>query len=117
MLCAMLTRYGSLAEAAPRLAAIFAQSPTPLPSIVASMDWITTLRVGYVCALATKLSDTWGSELGKAFGKTCYLITSMKLVPRGTEGAVSAEGTFAGVRRVTPFYHLDICRNLQHTVD
>lgn len=54
-------------------------------------------KLGCVTAFATKLADTWGSEIGKAFGKTAYLITTLKLVPRGTEGAVSVEGTVAGV--------------------
>lgn len=64
---------------------------------IVPVSWVPVLRVGYVASLATKLSDTWGSELGKAYGKTCYLITTLKLVPRGTEGAVSVEGTLAGV--------------------
>lgn len=34
--------------------------------------------------------------MGKAYGKTTYLITNLKSVPRGTEGAVSLEGTVAG---------------------
>lgn len=55
------------------------------------------LKVGYVASLATKLSDTFASEIGKAYGKTTYLITTMKIVPKGTEGAVSVEGTLAGV--------------------
>ena len=55
------------------------------------------LRLGYVASIATKLSDTLGSEIGKAYGKNCYLITSLKRVPRGTEGAVSVEGTVAGI--------------------
>jgi uncharacterized protein (TIGR00297 family) len=38
-----------------------------------------------------------GSEIGKAYGKTTYLITTFKIVPRGTEGAVSVEGTVAGI--------------------
>jgi len=54
-------------------------------------------RIAYVAALASKLSDTFGSELGKAYGKNTYLITTLKGVPRGTEGAVSLEGTFSGV--------------------
>ena len=53
--------------------------------------------LGYVASFCTKLSDTTASEVGKAFGKTTYLITSLKPVPRGTEGAVSLEGTVAGV--------------------
>ena len=53
--------------------------------------------LGYVASFCTKLSDTTASEVGKAYGKTTYLITSLKPVPRGTEGAVSLEGTVAGI--------------------
>ncbi|MEN9870500.1 MAG: hypothetical protein RLZZ171_1488 [Cyanobacteriota bacterium] len=52
--------------------------------------------LGYVASFCTKLSDTTASEVGKAYGKTTYLITNLKSVPRGTEGAVSLEGTMAG---------------------
>ncbi len=52
--------------------------------------------LGYVASFCTKLSDTTASEVGKAYGKTTYLITTLKSVPRGTEGAVSLEGTLAG---------------------
>ena len=53
--------------------------------------------LGYVASFCTKLSDTTASEVGKAFGKTTYLITTLKSVSRGTEGAVSLEGTIAGI--------------------
>eukprot|EP00899_Mesostigma_viride_P002590 jgi/Mesvir1/12331/Mv00518-RA.1 len=43
------------------------------------------------------MSDTVSSEFGKAFGKTTYLITTLSKVPRGTEGAISVEGTIAGI--------------------
>ena len=56
-----------------------------------------TLRVGFVASFCSKLSDTVSSEVGKAYGKTTYLATSFQKVPRGTEGAVSLEGTMAGV--------------------
>jgi uncharacterized membrane protein len=36
-------------------------------------------------------------QVGKAYGKTTYLITTFERVPAGTEGAVSLEGTLAGV--------------------
>jgi uncharacterized protein (TIGR00297 family) len=58
---------------------------------------IIPIQVGFVASLATKLSDTFGSEIGKAYGKTTYLVTTLKKVPRGTEGAVSLEGTLAGI--------------------
>ena len=55
------------------------------------------LILAYVASFATKLSDTSASEVGKAYGKSTFLITTLKPVPRGTEGAVSLEGTVAGV--------------------
>lgn len=60
---------------------------------LASNVWI----LGYVASLATKLADTFASEIGKAYGKTTFLITTLKAVPAGTEGAVSLEGTLASV--------------------
>ncbi|KAH7686302.1 putative membrane protein [Dioscorea alata] len=54
-------------------------------------------KLGFVASFCTKLSDTVSSEIGKAYGKTTYLVTNFKVVPRGTEGAVSAEGTAAGL--------------------
>ncbi|PPS43955.1 TIGR00297 family protein [Chroococcidiopsis sp. TS-821] len=55
------------------------------------------LLLGYVASFSTKLSDTCASEVGKAYGKRTFLITNLQPVPRGTEGAVSLEGTLAGV--------------------
>ncbi|KAL6199029.1 hypothetical protein ACLB2K_028816 [Fragaria x ananassa] len=54
-------------------------------------------QLGFVASFCTKLSDTVSSEVGKAYGKTTYLVTTLKVVPRGTEGAVSLEGTLAGL--------------------
>ena len=54
-------------------------------------------QVGFVASFCSKLSDTMSSEIGKGFGKTTYSITQLKSVPPGTEGAVSLEGTAAGV--------------------
>ncbi|MGK7914771.1 MAG: TIGR00297 family protein [Prochloraceae cyanobacterium] len=59
--------------------------------------WQELLILGYVASFATKLSDTTASEVGKAYGKTTFLITNFQPVPRGTEGAVSLEGTVAGI--------------------
>lgn len=55
------------------------------------------LILGYVASFSTKLSDTTASEVGKAYGKRTFLITTLQPVPRGTEGAVSLEGTVAGI--------------------
>ena len=53
--------------------------------------------LGYVASLSTKLADTFASEIGKAYGNTTFLITTFESVPRGTEGAISLEGTLASV--------------------
>ncbi len=49
-----------------------------------------------VAAFATAAADTVASEIGQAFGRTTYLVTTFKRVPAGTDGAVSLEGTLAG---------------------
>jgi uncharacterized protein (TIGR00297 family) len=59
--------------------------------------WEPLLVLGLVASLCTKLSDTCASEIGKAYGQRTFLITTLQPVPRGTEGAVSLEGTLAGV--------------------
>jgi uncharacterized protein (TIGR00297 family) len=59
--------------------------------------WESLLLLGYVASFSTKLADTTASEVGKAYGKSTFLITTLKSVPRGTEGAVSLEGTLAGI--------------------
>ncbi|QMS90092.1 TIGR00297 family protein [Nostoc edaphicum CCNP1411] len=55
------------------------------------------LLLGYVASFSTKLADTTASEVGKAYGKSTFLITTLQPVPRGTEGAISLEGTLAGI--------------------
>jgi uncharacterized protein (TIGR00297 family) len=60
-------------------------------------SWEYLCWLGYVASLATKLADTTASEVGKAYGKSTFLITTLQPVPRGTEGAVSWEGTMAGI--------------------
>jgi uncharacterized protein (TIGR00297 family) len=59
--------------------------------------WESLLLLGYVASLSTKLADTTASEVGKAYGKSTFLITTLQPVPRGTEGAISLEGTLAGI--------------------
>lgn len=53
--------------------------------------------VGFASSFAAKLSDTFASEIGKRFGKRTFLITTFKPVNPGTEGAVSLEGSIAGL--------------------
>lgn len=65
-----------------------------LPSILLTAE--KCLWCAYNGAIAAKFADTTSSEVGKAYGSTTFLITTWREVPRGTEGAVSLEGTVAG---------------------
>lgn len=50
-----------------------------------------------VAVLVTGGSDTVASEIGKAWGGKTYLVTTFSQVRPGTPGAMSLEGTVAGV--------------------
>jgi uncharacterized protein (TIGR00297 family) len=68
-----------------------------LLTLIFTPDWYPFLILGYVASFSTKLADTTASEVGKAYGQRTFLITSLQPVPRGTEGAMSLEGTIAGI--------------------
>lgn len=67
--------------------AVFA-AMTPYPLVFA---------LAFAAAFATKTSDTMSSEIGQLWGRRTFLITTLRPVPRGTQGAVSVEGTLAGI--------------------
>jgi len=58
---------------------------------------VSLLLIGFAASFAAKLADTCGSEIGKRWGRHTLLITSLRPVPAGTEGAISAEGTAASL--------------------
>jgi uncharacterized protein (TIGR00297 family) len=53
--------------------------------------------VALVAALTAGGSDTVASEIGKAWGRSTFLVTTLRRVTPGTPGAMSLEGTAAGV--------------------
>jgi uncharacterized protein (TIGR00297 family) len=55
------------------------------------------LILAYAASVATAAADTCSSEIGKAYGRRTFLITTFRPVPPGTEGAVSLEGTLGGL--------------------
>jgi uncharacterized protein (TIGR00297 family) len=55
------------------------------------------LALAYAGSVATAAADTCSSEIGKAYGRRTFLITTLRPVAPGTEGAVSLEGTTAAV--------------------
>ena len=51
---------------------------------------------GMIAAMAEATADTVSSELGQVLGGTPRMITSLRRVPAGTDGAVSLAGTLSG---------------------
>lgn len=80
-------RHALANTAVPTLAAVFAAT-TPHSALY---------RLAFAGAFATAAGDTASSEIGQLWGRRTFLITTLRPVPRGTEGAVSVEGTLAGV--------------------
>ena len=72
------------------VAAIAAVCTVTTPYASASMLALTA-------ALAAGGSDTVASEIGKAWGKSTVLVTTLRRVKPGTPGAMSLEGTAAGI--------------------
>jgi uncharacterized protein (TIGR00297 family) len=74
---------------------------TGLAAVAAMMSILTTSRdpalIAFVAALTAGGSDTVASEIGKAWGRQAYLVTTQRAVRPGTPGAISLEGTAAGV--------------------
>lgn len=54
-------------------------------------------RVAFAASLVAGGSDTIASEIGKAWGRRTWSITTLGRVPPGTSGAMSFEGTAAGL--------------------
>ena len=65
-----------------------------VPLAPSAQGW---LLLGFAASFAAKLADTFGSEVGKRWGRHAVLITTGRPVPPGTEGAISAEGTAASL--------------------
>lgn len=68
-----------------------------LLSALTPEPYSTMFVAGVFGAFATAASDTVSSEIGQVLGKHPILITTLRPVPVGTEGAVSIEGTLAGI--------------------
>jgi len=64
-------------------------------SVVTAQTEVFT--VAMVAAFATAAFDTTASEVGVAFGRRHFLVSSFRPVRVGTDGAVSVEGTAAGI--------------------
>lgn len=74
---------------------------TGLAAVAALASVLTPYReaamLAFVAVLTTGGSDTIASEIGKAWGGRTYLPTTLRDVRPGTPGAMSVEGTVAGI--------------------
>jgi uncharacterized protein (TIGR00297 family) len=61
------------------------------------IDWMTLAYLMGIASLATATADTTASEIGQLIGRRAFLPLSLRRVPVGTEGAISIEGTLAGL--------------------
>ena len=68
-----------------------------MAAVLVPPSWQPLLLLGFAASFAAKLADTCGSEIGKRWGRHTVLITSLRPVPPGTEGAISLEGTAASL--------------------
>ena len=75
--------------------ALFVRLFEPGAFISAQIGPERLLIVGFAASFAAKLGDTFGSEIGKRWGRNTVLITSLRAVPPGTDGAISFVGTLA----------------------
>lgn len=60
-------------------------------------DYQLVFEIAMLASIASATSDTFSSELGNVFGKRYYNIISWKADKRGLDGAISLEGTLAGL--------------------
>jgi uncharacterized protein (TIGR00297 family) len=65
--------------------------------LAAATPYSEPFTLAMVAAFSTSLFDTAATEFGQAFGRRHLLVTTWRSVPEGTTGAVSLEGTLAGV--------------------
>jgi uncharacterized protein (TIGR00297 family) len=74
---------------------------TGIAAIAALMAVLTYAHepalLAFTAALVAGASDTVASEIGKAWGRRTFLLTTLRPVPAGTDGAMSLEGTLAGI--------------------
>jgi uncharacterized protein (TIGR00297 family) len=61
------------------------------------LEWMAVAYFMGIAALATAAADTTASEIGQLIGRRAFLPLTLRRVPVGTEGAISVEGTLAGL--------------------
>jgi len=66
-------------------------------AILAAATGSEPLTAAFVASIGAAFADTAESEIGQLFSRAPRLITTLRKVPPGTDGAISLPGTLAGV--------------------
>jgi uncharacterized protein (TIGR00297 family) len=66
-------------------------------ALLAALTASEAFAAAFVASLGAAFADTAESEVGQPYARTPRLITTMRSVPSGTDGAVSLPGTLAGL--------------------
>ena len=66
-------------------------------ALIAAATSSDAFAAAFVASLGAAFADTAESEVGQLYGRAPRLITTLREVPPGTDGAVSIPGTLAGI--------------------
>ena len=66
-------------------------------ALLAALTSSDAFAAAFVASLGAAFADTAESEVGQLDARTPRLITTLRTVPPGTDGAISLPGTFAGL--------------------
>ena len=66
-------------------------------ALIAAATSSDAFTAAFVASLGAAFADTAESEVGQLYGRAPRLITTLREVPPGTDGAVSIPGTLAGI--------------------
>ncbi len=70
-------------------------------AVLTALTSLDIFAVAFVASLGAAFADTAESEVGQLYGRAPHLITTLRRVPPGTDGAVSLPGTLAGLAAAT----------------
>ncbi len=68
-----------------------------LCAVLAALTYLDLFAAAFVASLGAAFADTAESEVGQLYARAPRLISTMRRVPSGTDGAVSVQGTLAGL--------------------
>lgn len=86
--------------------------PAYLAFLAAATEQGALFRAAFAAAIATAAADTVSGEIGQLLSRRPRLITNLKPVPAGTDGAVSLAGLLAGIAAALAISSAGLARGL-----